>query len=183
MCEDTKLPYIIILFQLISFAQLECLSEKLPLCLIYAFRAHQREGWRTEEGVLGYNTLMHTIVLSVERCRWTLTNSASQGRHDICIVTFDKSSSGCSPLMVHHSKVNIHPTFILPWRFHCLHYPMPLLPETIFPPAFCVNTSHAKGKERKVGHGQMDGAYSSKKMLARFYFMFFFFPVCFSVCS
>lgn len=50
----------------------------------------------------------------------------------------------------------IHHTFMLPWCFHFLSCPMSLFWETSHPPALCVNTFHARCKERKVGHGLMD---------------------------
>lgn len=124
----------------------------------------------------------HNSATVKRRCRWTLTDPASQGQCVTCIETLDKSPSGCSTLMVHKpSVVHIHHTFIVPWCFHCLCCPTSLFWETRFPPAFCVNASHAKGKERKVGHGQMEHTVVRLLWLG-FYFYFLFF-LRFSGCS
>lgn len=149
MCGFTKQVYITNRFPLIEF--MVHLSEKLFLCWFRAFRAHQRESWRTEEGELGWNTLMLTVVHSVhKRWRWILTNAASQGQHYTSDVTPDKSSGECSTLMEHDfSVVDIHHTFIMPRCFHCLCCPSPLFWETSFPPAFCLTPLVPKARREK----------------------------------
>lgn len=105
----------------IAFMLLECFIDK-HACFILLKPIKEKDGGQKK--VSGWNTLMHTIVhFGKRKCRWILINPASQG-HNTCTVTLDKSSSGCSPLMVHHSMMYIHHAFILPWCFHCLCCPM-----------------------------------------------------------